>query len=463
MVKMTRFNAAGAAAVIVVAIVAAVIAGLNGSASGQAATNAASAPAGKEVTIKCNILCQRAFEPPMGTCDGTYPLVLIALGGTSEIDATVKDLMKQYWPANNTLDWETAKKLNDAWCEKLKYYITPDTDNKALHKKYGVEYGSWYSEVTGVISEKDGKKWITISKLVGVYNKNYENFKFVPEVMFQPDKPLKPAGKTPLTLNVADNLTLKCILLPAGKFYMGSPFYQVRYQDEFTHVVTLTKPYWMAEIPVTQEMLEAVMGKDKNKSLDKGPQMPVELTPIVDIKEFCGKLSDLNKRTVRLPTDAELEYAMRVGNSNPCFHERYKDQFSNCAPKPYNVEKEGLKPVSVKSKQPNAWGLYDLLCCGWTTDADLKSCNFREDQVDPTGPTKPVQQYSDPAGGPEPRRGPLYKSRGGWFYDKVRPNQHGANKANGGFYEGTPIFRVVVDATPAEIAEMEGSAEIERP
>lgn len=451
--SIVRISLAAAAAVALVVTLA--IVGPGTAAQGQAQSSSASAPAGKEVTIKCNILCQRAFEPPMGTCDGSYPLVLIALGGTPEIDATVKDLMKQYWPANGTLDWETAKKLDQAWCDKLKFFITPDTDNKALHKTYQVEYGSWYAEVTGAMSEKDGKKWFTVSKLNGVYNKNYETRDFVPKEMFTPDKPLKPCGKTPLTLKVADELTLKCVLLPAGKFYMGSPFYQVRYQDEFPHAVTLTKAYWMAEIPVTQEMYEAVMGKDKNKSLDKGPQMPVELTPVADIKEFCGKLSDLNKRTVRLPTDAELEYAMRVGNSNPCFHERYKDQFSDCAPKPFNVEKEGMKPASVKSKQPSAWGLYDLLCCGWTTDADFKSCNFREDQTDPTGPAKPVQQYSDPAGAPEPRKGPLYKSRGGWFYGKVRPNQHGANKLSGGYYEGTPIFRVVVEATADEIAELE--------
>ena len=50
--------------------------------------------------------------------------------------------------------------------------------------------------------------------------------------------------------------------------------------------------------------------------------------------------------------------------------------------------------------------------------------------------------------------GALYKSRGGWYYDRVRPNQHGATKANGGYYEGLPIFRVVVEATPEEIAEL---------
>ena len=401
----------------------------------------------KEVTINGNIMCSRVFVPPMGTDDKhTWPMVLIALGGTPEIDAVVSDLMRQYWPSNNVLDCDTARKLDEAWCAKLKYYITPDPDNQALHKKYEVEYGSWYMRVTGVTSQKDGTNWITISKAALV--KDYAKENFVPPAMLLPDKPLAKAGDKPLMLSITNRLSLKCILLPAGNFYMGSPFYQIRYQDEFPHTVTLTKPFWMSEIPITQEMFESVIGR--NPSLNKGPQMPAELVSIADIKEFCRVLSETNQRKVRLPTDAELEYADRVGNSNPCFDERYRDQFSHCAPKP----REGLKAEPVKTKQPNAWGLYDTLCCGWTTDGDYKSCNFREDQTDPTGPTKPIQKYRDPPGGPLPTSGPLYKSRGGWYYDKVRPNQHGANKANGGYYEGTPIFRVVVEATPEEIAEM---------
>ena len=109
----------------------------------------------------------------------------------------------------------------------------------------------------------------------------------------------------------------------------------------------------MSEIPITQEIFEAVMGT--NPSLSKGAQFPVEHVALADIQRFCRILSEKNGLTVRLPTDAEWEYAARVGTSNPCFSERY-DECSETGSKPNNTP--------VRTKKPNAWGLYDMLCGG---------------------------------------------------------------------------------------------------
>ena len=106
-----------------------------------------------------------------------------------------------------------------------------------------------------------------------------------PEKMLAPDRPFAPTGGEPLVLEIGEGLTLKCIRLPAGRFLQGSPFYQRRYQDEYPHEVVLTRPFCMSEIPVTQEMFEAVMGK--NPSLSKGARFPVERVPFADIQEFC--------------------------------------------------------------------------------------------------------------------------------------------------------------------------------
>ena len=54
-----------------------------------------------------------------------------------------------------------------------------------------------------------------------------------------------------------------------GTLYCLWPYYQ----EEYPHRVTLTKPYYLAEIPVTQEIYEAVMGT--NPSTVKDPQLPV--------------------------------------------------------------------------------------------------------------------------------------------------------------------------------------------
>jgi formylglycine-generating enzyme required for sulfatase activity len=141
--------------------------------------------------------------------------------------------------------------------------------------------------------------------------------------------------------------------------------------------VTLTKPYYMAEIPITQEMYEAVMGT--NPSTVKDPQLPVQNPPFAEINKFCQILSEKNGKKVRLPTDAEWEYAARVGTSNPGFAEKYKDQNSTGA--------RGFKaPLKVKSKRPNAWGLYDMASCWWEISADKGMYNVRHSAVDPHYP-----------------------------------------------------------------------------
>jgi len=186
-----------------------------------------------------------------------------------------------------------------------------------------------------------------------------------------PDKP-------PLILKVTAKLRLKCVYIPPGKFLMGTPVYMWPYfVEEYPHLVTLTKPFYMAEIPITQEMYEGVMGN--NPSTTKDPQLPVQNPRFVDIKKFCQILSEKNGKTVRLPTEAEWEYAARVGTSNPGFAEKYREQNSS--------RPEGFKaPLRVKSKQPNAWGLYDMASCWWEISADKGMYNVRYSDVDPRYP-----------------------------------------------------------------------------
>jgi formylglycine-generating enzyme required for sulfatase activity len=222
--------------------------------------------------------------------------------------------------------------------------------------------------------------------------------------------------------------------LPPGRFLQGSPFYQRRYQDEYPHEVVLTKPFYMSEIPVTQEIFEAVMGK--NPAQTKGARFPVEHVPFADILEFCKRLSQRNEVTVRLPTDAEWEYAARVGTSNPCLTEKYKDQISETGGR--------SSTTPVRSMQPSAWGLYDMLCGGWHVTNDYKADNVRVKQVDPKGPARDDPHVHGDA------TGRLHKTRGGWHYDHMRPNMHGAATDIGTIWEGgSGIFRIVVEASPA--------------
>ena len=166
---------------------------------------------------------------------------------------------------------------------------------------------------------------------------------------------------------------------------VGTPFYMwPYYMEEYPHLVTLTKLFYLAEIPVTQEMFEAVM--HSNPSTARDPRLPVQDPSFREIDRFCEILSRMNGRTVRLPTDAEWEYAARVGTSNPGFPSKYASQNSTGT--------EGSKvPLPVKSMQPNAWGLYDMASCWWEITADRGMYNVRHPEVDPRYPP----QGADPA------------------------------------------------------------------
>ena len=273
------------------------------------------------------------------------------------------------------LDADAALKLQERFNAELKYYIA--TNSPAQTPSQNDRRGRHYCSaarpvaVTGVVYEQDGRNWIKASKMEPVRLK-------YPDKMMAPDKPFVMPDGEPLILKVDDKLSIKCIKVPAGKALLGAPFYvATRYQEEYPRLVTLTKSFYLAEIPVTQEIWEKVMGS--NPSTLKDPQLPVQNPLFPDVDKFCQLLSEKTGRKVRLPTAAEWEYAARVGTSNPGFAEKYKDQNS--------AGIQGWKAVlPVKSKQPNAWGLYDMVSCWWEVTGDFAKYPSRQPEVDPKYP-----------------------------------------------------------------------------
>ncbi len=328
------------------------------------------ATAGTEVTIQGSMVCNGACIPDPKADD--HVMVVYAIDGTADIRAAVEDIMTEFYP-DRGLDGDAAEKLLHQFTARLKYHISSDSpalqDAKTRENHYCMP--AVPRAVTGIVAERDDKKWITAVKIAQAKLK-------YPDNMLAPDKPFAMPDKEPLFLKINDNTTLKCISVPPGRFLMGTPFYMWPYfMEEYPHMVTLTKPFYMSEIPITQAMYEAVMGD--NPSTAKDPQLPVQDPPFADIQKFCQILSVRNRREVRLPTDAEWEYAARVGTSNPGFAEKYQDQNSSGP--------AGFKwPLKVKSKQPNAWGLYEMASCWWEVSDDKGMYNVRHSEVDPHHP-----------------------------------------------------------------------------
>jgi formylglycine-generating enzyme required for sulfatase activity len=121
---------------------------------------------------------------------------------------------------------------------------------------------------------------------------------------------------------VVNTIGMKLLLIPAGAFTMGSPASEKdRDDDETQHQVTLTKPFYMGRTEVTQGQWKKVMGTEpwKGKAyVQEGDDYPAVYVSWDDAVEFCKKLSAMEGKVYRLPTEAEWEYACR-GGTNTAF------------------------------------------------------------------------------------------------------------------------------------------------
>jgi len=186
-----------------------------------------------------------------------------------------------------------------------------------------------------------------------------------------------------LTLDVGGGVTMKMVLIPAGKFMMGSPdSAQGRIDFEVPqHEVILSKPFYMGVTEVTQAQYQAVMGK--NPSEFKGATNPVETVSWNDATEFCKKLSEKTRQAVRLPTEAEWEYACRAGTQTAF---SFGDDLSALGDYAWWDGNSDKTTHPVGQKKPNSWGLYDMHGNVWEGCADWYGEYPKGPATDPSGP-----------------------------------------------------------------------------
>ena len=190
-----------------------------------------------------------------------------------------------------------------------------------------------------------------------------------------------------------NSIGMKFGWIPAGMFLMGSSTEEEGRYLELQHKVTLTKGFYLAIHPVTQEQWFGVMGN--NPSHFRGEaNLPVEQISWRDCKDFFRKLSEREGLAYRLPTEAEWEYACRAGTTTPFYFGDAisTDQANFNGNHPYRDSKKGLnrgRTTPVGSFPPNGWGLHDMHGNVWEWCADWGIEKYQSDDVvDPQGPKK---------------------------------------------------------------------------
>lgn len=126
--------------------------------------------------------------------------------------------------------------------------------------------------------------------------------------------------RSPFPWKVRDRTTgIEMVLVLPGEFIMGSPASETgRADDEGPpHRVRLTRAFYLGTTEVTQDQWQRLMGP--TASFFSGPDLPIDPS-LRDVESFFAMANkDLPAGTppLRLPTEAEWEYACRAGTEGP--------------------------------------------------------------------------------------------------------------------------------------------------
>jgi formylglycine-generating enzyme required for sulfatase activity len=234
--------------------------------------------------------------------------------------------------------------------------------------------------------------------------------------------------------SMTNSLGMNLLLIPRGKFVMGSPKGEEDHLDEeLQHEVEITQPYYLGKHEVTVGQFKAFVkdanylteaekdgkggrafdGKEfvqkpeftwKNLHFAQADDHPVVVVSWNDAVAFCAWLSKKEGKTYRLPTEAEWEYACRGGTKTRFGSGDREADLKAVA----NIADAALKAkwaeatwavkwddgfaftAPVGRFQANAFGLHDMHGNVWEWCADWYGEDYygKSPRQDPPGPAK---------------------------------------------------------------------------
>jgi formylglycine-generating enzyme required for sulfatase activity len=194
---------------------------------------------------------------------------------------------------------------------------------------------------------------------------------------------------------------VEMVLIPPGTFNIGcsaSDIHQCGGDENPVHMVTITQAFYLGRYEVTQAQWTSALGSNPSYHQSASaevpqaqvPQRPVEQVSWSDVQNF------LMIHNVRLPTEAEWEYAYRAGTTT-AFHGRSgnpdgTNQDFMCSQLAWfstGACQSGAcnQTRPVGGKAGNGFGLHDMAGNVWEWVNDRYGSYPIDPQTDPQGPS----------------------------------------------------------------------------
>jgi len=230
------------------------------------------------------------------------------------------------------------------------------------------------------------------------------------------------------------------VFIPPGTYLRGST--RGNFNEQPVMRVRISTPFLMSVTEITQTQWEQVMGT--SPAYHPGPSLPVESISWMDAVDFCNRLSirsglqpcyrirgdtvecDWSANGFRLPTEAEWEYAARAGSTTDVYSGQISNPYAGCLASDtldpaldriaWYCLNSNMLPHPVGQKEPNAWGLYDMIgnVAEFVWDWDSGLPYQSGDTLDPRGPSG----------------GMLRRTRGGNYFTGARDNRAASRLAS---------------------------------